>query len=154
MEAAHRFEQRGEPIAVPRVEERGKSVERVGRDGLEFVGLHDVSSIRTGCPRFLRDQRNPTARLEDTPRGRVERRGILTGRASRLLLAGSEAAGECRGVFVLRTTARPDWAYADEHVRDVLIATAGVRRGHSGTRASNCFRAGQRAGCNARRRKT
>src|SRR5204863_7916524 len=68
MEAAHRLEQRGEAVAVSRVEERGKSVERVGRDCLEFVGVHDVSSIRTGCPGFLHSQRNPTARLEDTPR--------------------------------------------------------------------------------------
>src|ERR1700694_805673 len=89
-----------------------------------------------------------------TARGRVERRGIVTGRASRLLLARSEAAGECRGVFVLRTTARPDGAYADDHVRDVLIAAAGDRGGHTATRGSNCFGAEQRAGCNARRRKT
>ena len=96
-------------------EERGESVERVGRDCLEFVGVHDVSSIRTGCPWFLQKPRNPTARLEDTPReGRAERRDVLTGRASGLLLARSEAAGERRGVFSLARRASRSGAYADD----------------------------------------
>src|SRR4051812_10560183 len=33
---------------------------------LEFVSLHDVSSLLTGCLWFLRDLRNPTGPSEDT----------------------------------------------------------------------------------------
>jgi hypothetical protein len=69
MEARHRREEGGELVAVARVEQFAKSIEGVGRELLEIVGVHDVSSSRTGCPRFLHDRRNPVARLEDTTRG-------------------------------------------------------------------------------------
>src|SRR5437867_104210 len=69
METRHRLEKGCELIALARVEELGKSIEGVGRELLEIVGVHDVSSLRTGCPRFLHDQRNPAACLEDTTRG-------------------------------------------------------------------------------------
>jgi hypothetical protein len=41
---------------VARIEQGGKSVEGVGRELLESVGVHDVSSMRTGCPPFLHDR--------------------------------------------------------------------------------------------------
>jgi len=82
MEAAHRPEQSGEAFTVSLVEERGEFVECLCRERLELVGGHHVSSIRTGCPWFLRSLRNPAARLEDTPRGPRNAAACLTGRVS------------------------------------------------------------------------
>jgi hypothetical protein len=44
-------------------------VECGGRELLEFVGVHDMSSFETRCSRFLHDLRNPTVRRGDTHKG-------------------------------------------------------------------------------------
>jgi hypothetical protein len=74
---------------VARIEQGGKSIKGVGRELLESVGVHDVSSMRTGCPRFLHDRRNPAACLEDTS---MERGDVIAGRASRFQ-AGAKRSG-------------------------------------------------------------
>jgi hypothetical protein len=57
METRHSLGKGCELIALARLEELGKSIDGVGRELLEIVGVHDVSSLRTGCPPFLHDKR-------------------------------------------------------------------------------------------------
>jgi hypothetical protein len=61
----------------------------------------------TGCSWFLHDRRNPTARVEDTDSSqrRPNTAAVVTGRASRFMLARREAPGDGCGVVVQRTTA-------------------------------------------------
>ncbi len=99
MEAPHRLQQRRESIAVPLVEQRGEFVECVCRELFEFVGLHVVlplNGLAVGSFARTEGPRQPGGRTRQ--RGRAERRGDVSGRASGLLLARSEAADEPRRV--------------------------------------------------------
>jgi hypothetical protein len=80
----------GEPVALPYVEQRCQAVERGGRELLEIVSIHVVSSVRTAVRgSFTKESGSPSGGRNGDHSGQVNAR---IGRDSDFVLARSETA--------------------------------------------------------------
>ena len=79
VEPSHRLQEGGELVALPGIEQRGEAVERIGRELLEIVGIHVVSSVRTavrgsfttkGTRQSVRRTQRATSQRGGRPAGR------------------------------------------------------------------------------------